>query len=197
MSAEQPTNKDETSALPNAVQQANAQSGVNSGRRRFTKAGIAASGVIVTLASRSALAAEAISPSGFVSVNQSRHGAHQESRARRPQYWATASHWPIDKDTKFNHIFHQCSHSSAYHNMSCAEVIEGKWGHQGSTANGVGPYLVAAYLNAAMGWTEDYLTTSQCVIMGNEWLTTGIFRPTANVTWSSAQIINYFQNTQV
>ncbi|MFZ6691550.1 hypothetical protein [Undibacterium sp. SXout20W] len=192
MSTEQPKNNEEITQLP----QASDYVGVNGGRRRFTKASIAASGVIATLATRSSLAAEAISPSGFVSVNQSRHGAHHQSRARTPQYWLSATRWPVGKDTKFNAIFHQCSHSSPYFNVNCADVLAGKLAHGVHAHNDVGAYLVAAYLNATMGWTDEFLTSSQCVIMGNEWLQTGLFRPTANVTWTSAQITHYFQNTQ-
>lgn len=52
---------------------------VNDSRRRFGKTGLAASGVLLTLASRSALGAGALSPSGFISGNVSQQGATTSS----------------------------------------------------------------------------------------------------------------------
>lgn len=173
-----------------------AVSDVNKARRRFTMAGLAGSGVIMTLTTRSALAATAISPSGFVSVNQSRHGASALSQARLPTYWSQAPRWPVDKQTKFGAIFHQCSTNSPYYHATCHDVVSGKVAIDMHGNTGAGQYLVAAYLNASMGWTNDFLNTSQCITMGNEWLTTGTFHPTANVAWNSSQIVHYFQSTQ-
>ena len=192
MSTEQSRQDNETAHSPGSP----AGSDVNKARRRFTMAGLAGSGVIMTLTTRSALASNAISPSGFVSVNQSRHGAIALSQARLPTYWSQATHWPVDKQTKFGAIFHQCSQNSTCYQASVQDVISGKVAIDLHGSSNAGQYLVAAYLNALMGWTEDFLNTSQCITMGNEWLTTGVFHPTANVTWNSAQIVHYFQSTQ-
>lgn len=169
---------------------------LNQSRRRFTMAGLATSGVIMTLTTRSALASDAVSPSGFCSVNQSRHGARQHSQCRGPTYWQEHASWPIEKTKKFSAIFQQCGSNSPYFLATCLEVVSGKSAKQPASHQGPEAYLMAAYLNALRGWSDDFLTSSQCVNMGNEWLATGVFHPTANVSWNGAQIVQYFQCTQ-
>ena len=69
-------------------------------RRNFTKSGLAVSGVLLTLASRSALGGGFVckSPSGFLSGNVSQHGTPLTCDGRTPGYWGTntdAQHpWP-------------------------------------------------------------------------------------------------------
>jgi len=189
----EPTNKeDEINDLPeNPVPPV-----ANEARRRFTKAGLAVSGVLMTLSSRSLLACEAVSPSGFVSANQSRHGSHHESRGRRPYYWSADCSWPISKDVRFRDVFHQCPTHSPYYKATCHDVVCGKVTIDTEVNCGVGQYLVAGYLNACRGWTEEFLNKSDCVNLGNEWLQTGEYRPHTHVIWHSRQIANYFENTQ-
>ena len=189
MSTEQPKPRGEIADLLPI----SASSDVNGGRRRFTKTSLATSGVIMTLASRSVLACEAISPSGFCSVNQSRHGAVQISRCRVPSYWSSTTSWPIGNNTKFNAIFTQCGSNSPYYHVTCKALVDGKVAADSSK---LGQYLVAAYLNALMGWSDVFLTASQCINMGNEYFRTGAFHPTANISWNSSQIVTYLQSTQ-
>jgi hypothetical protein len=168
----------------------------NDARRRFTKASLVVSGVLMTLPSRSVLAAEAVSLSGFSSVNQSRHGLRQESRCRRPYYWAGDCSWPCDKEVLFSHIFNQCPPHSLYHQQTCQNIVSGNF-HYDTTANQrLGQYLVAAYLNACSGYSAEFLSPDVCINVGNEWITKGHFSPTANVTWNTAQLVQYFENTQ-
>ena len=81
---------------------------VNPGRRRFNAAGIAASGVLMTVASRSALAQAACAaagPSGVGSVNTSARPANSTALTcgLSPGYWKThdQSYWPLDMNTSF------------------------------------------------------------------------------------------------
>ncbi|MHB9102523.1 MAG: hypothetical protein ACYC2E_13520 [Sulfuricella sp.] len=69
---------------------------VDGSRRRFAKSGLAASGVILTLASRPVLGAWACqSPSGFQSGNASPHGQPPMCDGRTPGYWqAPNKDWP-------------------------------------------------------------------------------------------------------
>lgn len=74
---------------------------VDSSRRRFTKAGLAASGVILTLASRPVLAnAVCKSPSGFESGNVSSHiqemcfGNYPDYYANTPEAWTGTKYEP-------------------------------------------------------------------------------------------------------
>lgn len=168
----------------------------NQSRRTFTKAGFLASGVLMTLHSRSVLACDEISPSGFCSANQSKHGSYKPSNCRKPQYWNSGCSWPVSKQVNFRDIFHSCQSHSPYYRYTCAQILEGRVKIDASSNHGVGQYFVAAYLNACMGWSEDFLPPSKCINMGNEWLQTDFYRPTANVAWNSSDIAKYFQNTQ-
>lgn len=78
---------------------------VDTSRRSFTKSGLVASGVLLTLASRPVLGGgssgggwECKSPSGFLSGNLSQHGTPITCQGRTPGYWGTntdTSHpWP-------------------------------------------------------------------------------------------------------
>ncbi|TFH07790.1 MAG: hypothetical protein E4H07_08635, partial [Nitrosomonadales bacterium] len=61
---------------------------IDPSRRRFTKSGLAASGVILTLASRPVLANLGCkSPSGFVSGNVSAQGTPLACTGETPDYW--------------------------------------------------------------------------------------------------------------
>jgi len=188
-----PSKKDD--ALPNHPEKS-VEPVANDARRRFTRASLAVSGVLMTLSSRSVLACEERSPSGFCSVNQSQHGAHRESHCRRPYYWSGDCHWRCGKDIVFSDIFTQCPVRSPYHGKKCYDIVCGKLQYDTNVNHCLGQYLVAAYLNACEDWSKDFLPRDACVNLGNEWLHTGVFHPTAHVTWNSAQIVQYFQNTQ-
>ncbi|MES2103889.1 MAG: hypothetical protein V4634_07695 [Pseudomonadota bacterium] len=160
-------------------------------RRRFTKTGIAASGVLVTLASRSVLGCEInTSPSGFVSANQSTHGPQQLSQGRSPGYWKNHKHWPINNTTLFSSIF-GCAPKSPYKDVTMMQLLS----HQDFDKDNLGMHLVAAYLNALMGWTP-FLSPSAVVNIFTEWQLNGYFNPVANVNWNGAQIVTYISGTQ-
>lgn len=64
----------------------------------------------------------------------------------------------------------------------------------------LGAHIVAALLNAKMGFTTGALSEAQIINMWNEWWDNGgpnggYFEPTANVKWSSAQIVKYIVST--
>jgi hypothetical protein len=63
-----------------------------------------------------------------------------------------------------------------------------------SDPDNLGMHIVAALLNAQAGLTP-ILSVSDVINMWNEWATKGYFEPTANVHWSSAQIVQYIQGT--
>jgi len=74
---------------------------VDSSRRRFTKSGLAATGVILTLASRPVLASTVCkSPSAFYSANTSNHihemcfGNYPDYYANNPQAWGGTQYLP-------------------------------------------------------------------------------------------------------
>lgn len=80
----------------------------NPSRRRFNRAGVGASAVLLTLASRSVLADTMCkSPSGFDSLEPSMGaGTKQTACAGKPPSWWLQQHpWPVDKDAPFSSFF--------------------------------------------------------------------------------------------
>lgn len=94
-------------------------------RRRFGRVGIGASGVIVTLASPSAMAASiARAPSGCDSIGpKSYHGAGPVSAGRPPEEWAAQSSWPSPcaPERRFGADF-SCL-DSAYGDRTYAQIL--------------------------------------------------------------------------
>jgi hypothetical protein len=166
---------------------------LNESRRRFGKSGLAASGVLLTLASRPVLGCEVCkSPSGFLSGNLSTHGSPAICQGRSPGYWKNHQSWPIaNRSTcKFSSAF-TCRPRSPYASVTMLTLLS----HQSFDSNNLGMHLVAAYLNAMQGWTP-FLTVERIQSMFVEWQATGYFSPTAGVKWSAAQIVDYIKRTQ-
>lgn len=189
-------------------------------RRRFTKAGLAASGVMVTLASRPVLGcATAETPSGFISGNVSR-GQAQASCGLSPGYWKNHSDWPApmvshtppvtparhkfgaghndtdhDDGTLFSAVF-DCTRSRSlpYAKIAMSDLLV----PQSFDNSRLGAHCVAAYLNALAGMTP-YLPAAKVVQMFNQWAATGYFYPldpSTSVKWDAAQIVAYLGKTQ-
>lgn len=59
----------------------------------------------------------------------------------------------------------------------------------------LGAHIVAALLNAKMGYTTGVLSETQVIGMWNEWASKRYFEPTAGVQWTSAQIVKYIVST--
>jgi hypothetical protein len=162
-------------------------------RRRFGKSGLAASGVLITLASRPVLGTEVCkSPSGFLSGNLSTHGPAPICQGRSPGYWKNHTKWPISNRTtcKFSSVF-TCPRGSPYAKVTMFELLS----HQTFDSHNLGMHLVASYLNAMAGWTS-FLTVQRIQSMFSEWSSRGYFEPTAGVRWDAAQIVDYLQLTQ-
>lgn len=190
-------------------------------RRRFTKSGLAVSGVLLTLASRSALGGGGIckSPSGFLSGNASQHGTPSICDGRTPGYWGTntdSKHkWPSPYETG------KCTdhtHSLDYQNWSGGTRFNDPYlgfycggfganlasysmmqvillGGNGDSSQ-LGAHIVSALLNARMGWTP-VLTEAQVRAIFNEYDLKGYFEPTAGVKWYPADIVDYLKSTMI
>ncbi|HTD04494.1 hypothetical protein [Undibacterium sp.] len=165
-------------------------------RRRFTKSGLAASGVILTLSSRSVLGAPTInaSPSASLSANQSTHSQSQVlSTGLSPAQWIQQPKWPVDKSSSFGGVF-GCGSASVFKDNTLKALMQKQ---QDCDPYKVGMYLSAAYLNALDGRTP-FLNVSRVKDMFNEWTLSGCghFSPTAGVNWDSSQIVAYLKGTQ-
>lgn len=190
MSVNRPDNNSEKSVQPNELAEPRSTP-INGSRRRFAASGLAVSGAMLTLASRSVMSQTANrSPSGFVSGNQSSHGPQPVSYGRSPGYWKNhPSSWPISTTTKFSSIF-SCPKSSPYAECTMMQLLT----HQSFDTNNLGMHLVAAWLNARKGWTP-FLTEERVCGMFTEWQKVGYFTPTAGVKWYAPDIVNYLAAT--
>lgn len=167
------------------------QNNVDGSRRHFTKSSLAVTGVLATLASRPVLGSQVCkSPSGFLSGNLSTHGAAPICAGRSPGYWKNNTSWPINRNTKFSHVF-SCNPHSPYATITMFDLLT----HQDFDTNNLGMHLVAAYLNAVSGWTA-FLSVETIKSMFTEWQSQGYFSPTATVHWNAAQIVDYLTQTQ-
>ena len=194
---------------------------VDSSRRRFTKAGLAATGVILTLASRPVLAnTDCRSPSAWASANMSAHfkynemcfGNYPDYYANNPQAWGGTQYLPgTYNDNKENSNSNGSSNSngnpSSTNNVDnwvggtqFQEAFPGSRRYPGRSMMQVlwmqdpmGGYLCAALLNAALGLTPP-LTETRIVDMCLEYETKGYFEPTAGVHWFEGDIIFYLES---
>lgn len=163
-------------------------------RRRFTRAGVAASGVLLTLQSQPGMACEVCTtPSGYLSGGlQSFRGAKPVCAGRNSRYWASHG-WPTGcaKEALFTKVF-ACgaSTSKTYGSSTQLAIIQGKsW-----DANGIGRLLMACYLNVRAG-ISTFQTVPMLQKIWSEYQSKGYYTPTAGVRWNGAQIANYLQRT--
>lgn len=195
---------------------------VDASRRRFSRSGLAVSGVLLTLASRAALGGGLVcnSPSGFISGNLSQHGEPKSCGGRTPGYWGTNTdnkhQWPLPYKTgtctntqksqdhqswsttgatmfKDSSLGFNCTGNGAkYNNYSMMQVIL-----LGGSADPyqLGAHCVSALLNARQGWTLGVLTETQVRDMFNEYASKGYFEPTSGVKWYPADIVTYLKST--
>lgn len=163
-------------------------------RRRFTRAGVAASGVLLTLHSQPGMAVEVCTtPSGSLSGGlQSFRGPPPVCAGRSPGYWKTHS-WPVgcNKAQLYAKIF-ACNAVTARTYGSCTQgaILD----PQKFDKNGIGRHLMACYLNVKAG-----LSTFQDVPMlqriWNEYQSKGYYAPTAGVQWDGTKIVEYLRGT--
>ncbi|KQV59016.1 MULTISPECIES: hypothetical protein [unclassified Duganella] len=193
-------------------------------RRRFTRAGAAASGVLLTLHSQPGMAAVVCAgPSGFqsglVSARPNDPGA---CAGRSPGYWKNTD--PVDSSggqgngkgggkkptpaplpdkvwpagalptDKFRSVF------------TCTLEMNSTYGSDSCTLDFIlgsgatfdtdklGAHLVAAYLNVLDG-KSGFQSVPMLQNIWNELRNTGYFSPTAGVKWDAKQVVDYLSGT--
>jgi hypothetical protein len=181
----------------------------NPSRRRFTRAGVGASAVVMTLASRSVLANVACgTASGFTSVNQSARPGDELLRCDGITYqaWIGTANWPIPKTKIVNDAFlHPVSEI-----YETGEITSGsgtttpsvklkkatlEQALLGSKTPEVVRYLIAALLNAHAGKSTNPSVESVQTIF-KEWSNKGFYEVTRGIQWGPADIIKYLEATQ-
>jgi hypothetical protein len=198
---------------------------VDESRRRFTKAGVAVSGVLLTLASRPSLGGGGTvggggvckSPSGFLSGNASHHGTTQYCKGCTPGYWGTHYTWPSPyktgtcTNTQFKQQYSSWSNIGSnvtmYNNSTYGFHCSGYGSKlkpysmmQAILQTGTGdPYQLGAHCVAALLNARmgwtPVLTEAMVRAMFNDYDSKGYYEPTAGVKWYAPQIVTYLKST--
>ena len=163
-------------------------------RRRL--AGLGASGVLMTLASQSAMAGLVCkSPSGALSGKLASRGAAGVTCAgRSPGYWKThPSAWRgcgIDTGEAFQRVF-SCSGRAGYDSVTCMGILS----HKSFDMNNLGMHMMATYLNVKSG-KISFMSEEDVLSMWSEWVRTGKYVPMAGAKpWNAADIVIYLSST--
>src|SRR5581483_975329 len=176
-------------------------------RRRLLHGGVGATPLLLTLVSRPVLGQQCTTPSGFVSMPTSVHGAPQTCLGRTPGFWKQPqkfSEWPLPyfpttvtgpgghNATRFTQVFNPTPYASS---ATFLDVLN----MQAGPPNDLARHVVATALNIAKGWIP-VLTLSQVQAMWNQYMNTGggtigYFEPTAGVKWFHDDIVAYLVST--
>jgi hypothetical protein len=171
-------------------------------RRRLTKAGIGALGVLSTLESRAGMSPMMCkSPSGALSGGlSSNYGPAPVCQGLSPGYWRNhPDAWSIPLNTLFADVFYvagdksSCTAESKDQSYLCSTMMNLLEPQKFDTYK-LGRHIVATYLNIRAG-KISFLTTETLVGMWFELQTKGYYNPTAGVQWSAEQVKNYLEAT--
>ena len=192
---------------PSVPQAPLATSGVNGGRRRFTVAGIAASGAVLTLASRPVLGQGLCTPgagmtlSGWTSGNLSVAHANTVATGKSPGYWKThPASWPAGAPSpsmQFRNFFR--SYSGVLQSKVDCQTDTGVVSQYASLLDvlsaeiyndAFGRSLVCAYLNA-LDKSPMRPTTDEVMLMSAK-----KFQPTSTAPyWTENEICCFLGQT--
>lgn len=180
----------------------------NHARRRFARAGLGASGVILTLASQPGMAATRVckSPSGSLSGGLQSRPTDQTlvCGGLSPGYWKNheqhkwpGSVCPVDRQNKlattFKSVYPGGAANSVYDTLTLLQMLEDN-AAAGDTYN-VGMHLAAAFLNVKSG-NISYLTVTSLQNMWYALITYGYYTPHAGIQWGAEQIKLYLESTE-
>lgn len=171
-------------------------------RRRFTKAGAAASGVLLTLHSTSGLAGggmggatvctnSSAGASAGVTSNRRTQVAGTTCEGAGPVTWADShTAWPsgCSRGTQFGSVF-PCSGTTA--STSMLTYVKGT---SGADATQLCMYLTCAYLNV-ISLKSTFNTVAELQRMWNEYRLNSYYSPSAGVKWDAAAIVRYLAST--
>ncbi len=185
---------------------------IDESRRRFGKAGLGSSAVLLTLASRPVLGATCLTPSMAGSGNHSQHQGTSCQGMQTVQHWIDATTWPggFTKDQTFHPLFTHGPYLNFTYIVNPGGAISMVGSYtllqvlQGNTPSavdpaGIGKFFVAALLSAANG---DFGSSLQPVgpdpsVRGieDEYARNGKFIPHASHPgWNALTIASYFQD---
>lgn len=165
-------------------------------RRRLTKAGIGAAGVLWTLESQATNYGKEMickAPSGAVSTGlKSVKGPRQTCQGWPPSAWCLAGHfWPCSDKIAFNTIF-RCTTTATqrtYGTVSLMDILKGKsW-----DSYGLGAQLAAAYLNV-LSRKITFIDEDDVRDMWRQ-IQRGLYQASPEEPWTAKQLAAYLDRT--
>ena len=172
---------------------------VDSSRRRLgVGLGVSA---IFTLASRPVLAGQhCLSSSAAFSGNLSHHGNLPVCSAQKPaDLLASSSTSSVSSalTLKFNDVFPNGTYAN-WKGRTFKDVLQATDnGNSGKQPNPISKEFAATLLSIRNGRIpRNVLDEVKLISMWNDWLTDGIFNPTAGAKWNANQIVTYLQSLQ-
>lgn len=167
-------------------------------RRRLAAAGLAASGVLLTVTSRSVFAASgaasaAASAAAKPHALNGGNGTDSPTQlGERPEYWvalAKTGSWQFDENlpcnTRFGALFNQCT---AGNELTILEALEGG---KSSPESRLAQLVAAAHLNVLSGKSPGYLTLADVQKMAS-----GSYVPAiGGATWNQEKIVSFLELT--
>lgn len=196
---------------------------VDASRRRFAKAGLGGSAVLITLASRPVLGATCLTPSAAGSGNHSQHNPAVCDGGLDPQWWIDnvvknaqgeprlGQKW-VGTDYTPNQVFHPLFTAGTYLNMfrpngnslTFWQVLTGQFGNgnpinpQVAGPTGLAKWFVAGLLSASKnrygGVIQPIGPDPSVRGIEDEFARNGFFQPTAGKQWNASTIIAYLQD---
>jgi hypothetical protein len=171
-------------------------------RRRFARAGVGATGVLLTLASNPGMACSVnVGMSGYQSAVTAAKTGMKVSKAPTtpsnglpPDRWAGGSGWPCATNIQFGHVFSCSRTNSTLGEKTLMVHCKGTTGLTGDKVK-IAKLLTAAHLNVLSG-RSPFLTLPALQAVWNEFQSKGQYTPMAGVTpWNAADIVTYLTGT--
>lgn len=182
-------------------------------RRRFTRLGAGAAGVILTLHSQPGMAAKGmgdknamcVAPSGFMSIATGSHGPHVSCFYNRshgywknhPEEWKTQA--GIDYNAKFGSIFPATGRYADLADVTLMDVVNPSKAVKDIDQNNVAMQTVAALLNARASkyaGVPTILPEDTVMAIWREYAANGYYTPSSGASiWTGAQVAEYFEST--
>lgn len=171
-------------------------------RRRFARAGLGASGVILTLASQPGMATEKLMCTSASAFGYFTPASHQQARVacdgRSPDYWKTwTGQWHgayTSPNAKFGEVFKCFGNTAPLAGMTLLQVLGPPGEYEGRDKHIVGMHIVAALLNARCGRVPQ-LPETKVFEIWNEYSRTQHYCPREKTLWNGAQIVDYLKST--
>jgi hypothetical protein len=206
---------DDAESAPDAAAQEPQISAQGAARRRFTKAGIGVSGVILTLVSQPGMATGTTpvycaSASGFQSLTapgapKNSHSPANSCTANRSHgYWKNhVSEWKsrcgTDSTALFGYVFSCTGARRELGKYTLLEVLTQPAAEKPYDPNNVAMQIVTALLNARAAKRSgltSVLPEERVFEIWNEYVNTNGYVPTAGARpWTGAEIANYLVST--